>query len=76
MASKATKEDISLLSQLAAVSRVAAATVGDSGVKAVAEQFELTDLAFECAMLADQFESFARAINAAIVKLDVPGVHK
>lgn len=67
---KAAPEDIVLLNQLGTISRHAAIAIGGSGVVAVAKQFGLDELTFEAAMLSEQFESFARAIARAVVKLE------
>ena len=52
------------------ISRVAARAIGESGVAAVAKLFGLDELTREATMLAEHFESFARALNRAVAKLE------
>lgn len=52
------------------ISRGAARAIGESGVAAVAKLFGLDELTREATMLAEHFESFARALNRAVAKLE------
>lgn len=74
MGRRVTKVEISMMSHLAAIARAAGAAIGGSGVARLAEELDLADLKLAASMLSEQFDDFARALNAAIVKLDVPGI--
>ena len=67
---KATSSELLKLTELGLLCRAGASAIGASGIVAAAKELGLDELVLEASMLAEQFESFAKAISRAVVKIE------